>query len=51
MATKDTEQLEKEKQGSGMQSGKKLSKAGQWRRKHPNGLEGLIINDRRILDG
>jgi hypothetical protein len=30
---------------------KRLSKAGQWLRKHPNGLEGVVINDLRILDG
>ena len=30
---------------------KKLSKIGQWRRKHPRGLDGVVINDRRILDG
>jgi len=30
---------------------KKLSKAGQWFREHPNGLEGFVVNDRRILYG
>ena len=30
---------------------KKLSKIGQWRRKHPHGLDGVVINDRRILYG
>jgi len=29
----------------------KISKIGQWRRKHPRGLEGIVINDPRILDG
>ena len=29
----------------------KISKIGQWRRKHPHGLEGIVINDPRILDG
>jgi hypothetical protein len=33
------------------QEPKRLSKAGQWMREHPNGLEGVVINDRRILDG
>jgi len=30
---------------------KELSKAGQWFREHPRGLEGVVINDRRILYG
>lgn len=30
---------------------KKLSKAGQWFRDHPHGLDGVVIYDRRILDG
>jgi len=30
---------------------KRLSKAGQWLREHPRGLDGVVINDRRILDG
>ena len=30
---------------------KELSKIGQWLRDHPNGLEGFIVNDRRILYG
>ena len=29
----------------------KISKAGQWRRAHPRGLEGVVITDPRILDG
>ena len=33
------------------QESKRLSKAGQWMREHPRGLEGVEINDRRILDG
>ena len=33
------------------QEPKRLSKAGQWMREHPHGLEGVVINDRRILDG
>ena len=33
------------------QEPKRLSKAGQWMREHPRGLEGVVINDRRILDG
>ena len=30
---------------------KELSKIGQWLREHPHGLEGVVINDRRILYG
>jgi len=30
---------------------KELSKAGQWRKEHPNGLDGFVVNDRRILYG
>ena len=30
---------------------KELSKIGQWLREHPNGLDGVVINDRRILYG
>jgi len=30
---------------------KELSKIGQWRRDNPNGLEGFVVNDRRILYG
>ena len=30
---------------------KELSKAGQWLRDHPNGLEGFVVNDKRILYG
>ena len=30
---------------------KELSKAGQWFKDHPNGLEGFVVNDRRILYG
>jgi len=30
---------------------KELSKAGQWLRDHPHGLEGFVVNDRRILYG
>jgi hypothetical protein len=33
------------------QEPKRLSKAGQWMRENPRGLEGVVINDRRILDG
>ena len=28
-----------------------LSPIGKWMRDHPNGLEGVVITDRRILDG
>jgi hypothetical protein len=28
---------------------KKLSPAGEWMRKHPLGLKGVVINDRSIL--
>lgn len=28
---------------------KKLSPAGEWMRKHPHGLEGIVINDQSIL--
>ena len=28
-----------------------LSPIGKWIRDHPNGLEGFVVNDRRILDG
>ena len=30
---------------------KELSKIGQWLRDHPNGREGFVVNDRRILYG
>ncbi|MDR0828908.1 MAG: hypothetical protein LBN95_02200 [Prevotellaceae bacterium] len=30
---------------------KELSPIGRWRREHPHGLEGIVINDPRILDG
>ena len=30
---------------------KELSKIGQWLREHPHGLDGVVINDRRILYG
>ena len=33
------------------QQPKELSKAGQWMRDNPNGLEGFVVNDRRILYG
>ena len=29
----------------------KLSKIGEWMRKHPHGLEGVVVADPRILDG
>ena len=32
-------------------STKKLSPIGEWMRKHPHGLEGFVVNDRRILYG
>ncbi len=43
--TKKKTAVRKEKQP------KELSKIGQWLRDHPNGLEGFIVNDRRILYG
>ena len=30
---------------------KELSKIGQWLRDHPHGLEGFVVNDRRVLYG
>jgi hypothetical protein len=39
---KETKKTEAEKS-------KKLSPAGEWMRKHPNGLDGVVINDRSIL--
>ena len=30
---------------------KELSKIGQWLREHPHGLDGVVITDRRILNG
>jgi len=30
---------------------KELSKAGQWLRDHPHGLDGFVVNDKRILYG
>jgi len=41
----------KETAGKEEEQPKKLSKAGQWLRDHPNGLGGVVINDRRILYG
>jgi len=35
----------------GKRQPKELSKIGQWLRDHPHGLDGVVINDRRILYG
>ena len=46
-----TKKKETRKAVSVAKSTKKLSPAGEWMRKHPHGLEGVVINDRRILYG
>jgi len=46
-----TKKKESRKTVSAVKSTKKLSPAGEWMRKHPHGLEGVVINDRRILYG
>jgi len=42
---------QKKKTAKGEKSYEELSKAGQWLRDHPNGLEGFIVNDKLILYG
>ena len=50
MATTKTK-TEKETAVKEKKQPKELSKIGQWLREHPHGLDGVVINDRRILYG
>jgi len=46
-----TKKKETRKVVNAAKSTKKLSPIGEWMRKHPHGLDGVVINDRRILYG
>jgi len=50
MATTKTKKQEKTAVKEKKQP-KELSKAGQWFRDHPHGLDDVVIHDRRILNG
>ena len=45
------EKTQKKKKEKKERQPKELSKIGQWIREHPQGLDGVVITDRRILYG
>jgi hypothetical protein len=51
MANGKTKKQKEETTVKEKKQSKKLSEIGQWMRKHPHGLDGVVINDRRILYG
>ncbi|GHT65030.1 hypothetical protein AGMMS50239_23880 [Bacteroidia bacterium] len=49
METLKTTKRKKETKKEVTAQSKKLSPVGEWRRKHPHGLEGFVVNDRSVL--
>ena len=46
-----TKKKETRKDVNVAKSAKKLSPIGEWMRKHPHGLKGFVVNDKRVLNG